>query len=78
MSEKGVKVALVLGSGGARGYAHLGVIEALKEKQYTYRLNCWLKCRGNSWCIICWKARCEYFKGFVAKLKTQRLGRFFI
>ena len=28
------KVSLVLGSGGARGYAHIGVIEILKEKGY--------------------------------------------
>ncbi len=28
------KVSLVLGSGGARGYAHIGVIETLKEKGY--------------------------------------------
>jgi len=28
------KVSLVLGSGGARGYAHIGVIEALEEKGY--------------------------------------------
>ena len=28
------KVSLVLGSGGARGYAHIGVIEVLEEKGY--------------------------------------------
>jgi NTE family protein len=28
------KVALVLGSGGARGYAHIGVIEELQERGY--------------------------------------------
>ncbi len=28
-------VSLVLGSGGARGYAHIGVIEALEEEGYT-------------------------------------------
>jgi NTE family protein len=28
------RVALVLGSGGARGYAHIGVIEALRERGY--------------------------------------------
>ena len=28
------KVALVLGSGGARGYAHIGVIEALEARGY--------------------------------------------
>ena len=27
-------VSLVLGSGGARGYAHIGVIEALQEQDY--------------------------------------------
>jgi NTE family protein len=27
-------VALALGSGGARGYAHIGVIEALRERGY--------------------------------------------
>ncbi|XKH61103.1 patatin-like phospholipase family protein [Halomonas sediminis] len=32
--EKGNKVALVLGSGGARGYAHIGVIEVLEEQGY--------------------------------------------
>ncbi|CAM4085962.1 patatin-like phospholipase family protein [Vreelandella rituensis] len=32
--EKGNKVALVLGSGGARGYAHIGVIEVLEERGY--------------------------------------------
>ncbi len=29
-----VRVALALGSGGARGYAHIGVIEALEERGY--------------------------------------------
>ena len=29
------KVALVLGSGGARGLAHIGAIEALEERGYT-------------------------------------------
>ena len=29
------RVSLVLGSGGARGYAHIGVIEALLEGGYT-------------------------------------------
>ena len=28
------KVSLVLGSGGARGYAHIGVIEALEKRGY--------------------------------------------
>jgi NTE family protein len=27
-------VALALGSGGARGYAHIGVIEVLRERGY--------------------------------------------
>ena len=31
----GKNVALVLGSGGARGLAHIGAIEALEEKGYT-------------------------------------------
>ena len=30
----GTRVALALGSGGARGYAHIGVIEALRERNY--------------------------------------------
>lgn len=30
-------VSLVLGSGGARGYAHIGVIEILEEKGYTIK-----------------------------------------
>ena len=30
----GNKVALVLGSGGARGYAHIGVIEALEARGF--------------------------------------------
>lgn len=34
MKEKGKRVSLVLGSGGARGYAHIGVIEALKARGY--------------------------------------------
>ena len=29
-----VRVALALGSGGARGYAHIGVVEALRERGY--------------------------------------------
>ncbi|CAH1045349.1 patatin-like phospholipase family protein [Halomonas sp. TD01] len=33
-SLKGNKVALVLGSGGARGYAHIGVIEALEARGF--------------------------------------------
>ncbi|MCW4152458.1 MULTISPECIES: patatin-like phospholipase family protein [Halomonadaceae] len=32
--SRGNKVALVLGSGGARGYAHIGVIEALEARGY--------------------------------------------
>ena len=32
---KGKNVALVLGSGGARGLAHIGAIEALEERGYT-------------------------------------------
>ena len=31
----GKKVALVLGSGGARGYAHIGVIEALEARGFV-------------------------------------------
>ena len=31
----GKNVALVLGSGGARGLAHIGAIEALEERGYT-------------------------------------------
>ncbi|TDT41551.1 NTE family protein [Halospina denitrificans] len=31
---EGITVALVLGSGGARGYAHIGVIEVLREQGY--------------------------------------------
>ena len=46
------KVALVLGSGGARGYAHIGVIEALEgcgglkvvRPQATYLA--WIDCRA--------------------------------
>ena len=34
MKEKGKRVSLVLGSGGARGYAHIGVIEALEARGY--------------------------------------------
>lgn len=30
----GNRVALALGSGSARGYAHIGVIEALRERGY--------------------------------------------
>ncbi|MFE8069735.1 patatin-like phospholipase family protein [Marinobacteraceae bacterium S3BR75-40.1] len=33
----GKTVALVLGSGGARGYAHIGVIEVLAEQGYTIK-----------------------------------------
>ncbi|MGP9765761.1 patatin-like phospholipase family protein [Halomonas sp. AOP13-D3-9] len=33
-SSSGNKVALVLGSGGARGYAHIGVIEALEARGF--------------------------------------------
>lgn len=32
--EQGKRVALTLGSGGARGYAHIGVIEVLKARGY--------------------------------------------
>ncbi|MFB9865812.1 patatin-like phospholipase family protein [Vreelandella sulfidaeris] len=32
--DRGNKVALVLGSGGARGYAHIGVIEALEARGF--------------------------------------------
>ena len=30
-------ISLVLGSGGARGYAHIGVIEELREQGYDIR-----------------------------------------
>ncbi len=33
-NDKGKTVALVLGSGGARGYAHIGAIEILQERGY--------------------------------------------
>ncbi|GHC36815.1 patatin-like phospholipase family protein [Aidingimonas halophila] len=33
-AEAGNRVALVLGSGGARGYAHIGVLEALENRGY--------------------------------------------
>ena len=35
MAENGKTVALALGSGGARGYAHIGVLDALQERGYT-------------------------------------------
>ena len=31
----GKRVALALGSGGARGYAHIGVIEHLRDRGYA-------------------------------------------
>ncbi|XGA81106.1 patatin-like phospholipase family protein [Halomonas sp. CH40] len=34
LSQAGNKVALILGSGGARGYAHIGVIDALEARGY--------------------------------------------
>lgn len=34
MAEAGKRVALVLGSGGARGYAHIGAIQVLAERGY--------------------------------------------
>ncbi len=38
----GKKVALVLGSGGARGYAHIGAIEELESR--GYRIGCIAGC----------------------------------
>ena len=35
MQKKGKRVSLVLGSGGARGYAHIGVIEELEKQGYN-------------------------------------------
>ncbi len=35
--RQGPAISLVLGSGGARGYAHIGVIEALHERGYAIR-----------------------------------------
>jgi NTE family protein len=35
MATEGLRVALALGSGGARGYAHIGVIEVLEERGFT-------------------------------------------
>jgi NTE family protein len=35
MTTEGLRVALALGSGGARGYAHIGVIEVLEERGFT-------------------------------------------
>src|ERR1700709_2125383 len=32
--SSGARVALALGSGGARGYAHIGVIQVLEERGY--------------------------------------------
>ncbi len=37
MQKNKKSVSLVLGSGGARGYAHIGVIEILEEKGYTIK-----------------------------------------
>ncbi len=37
MRKKKQTVSLVLGSGGARGYAHIGVIEVLQEQGYEIR-----------------------------------------
>ncbi|MEO1937877.1 MAG: patatin-like phospholipase family protein, partial [Sulfurimonas sp.] len=37
LKHKKPTVSLVLGSGGARGYAHIGVIEALKENGYEIK-----------------------------------------
>lgn len=37
MQKDNKTVSLVLGSGGARGYAHIGVIETLEEKGYTIK-----------------------------------------
>ena len=37
MAEARVSVSLVLGSGGARGYAHIGVIQWLEENGYEIR-----------------------------------------
>ena len=34
MRKKGKKISLVLGSGGARGYAHIGVIEELERRGF--------------------------------------------
>ena len=38
-------VALCLGSGGARGYTHIGVIEALEERGYEVEIGR-ASCRG--------------------------------
>lgn len=35
--ERGTQISLVLGSGGARGYAHIGVIEELEARGYSIR-----------------------------------------
>ena len=35
--ETGKKVSLVLGSGGARGLAHIGVIKCLEENDYEIK-----------------------------------------
>ena len=35
---EGARAAVVLGSGGARGYAHIGVIEVLRERGFDIAL----------------------------------------
>ncbi|MFA9614756.1 MAG: patatin-like phospholipase family protein, partial [Deltaproteobacteria bacterium] len=37
MSTKGKTISLVLGSGGARGLAHIGVINWLEERRFSIR-----------------------------------------
>ncbi len=53
--QKKPVVALVLGSGGARGYAHIGVIEVL-EQHGIRPVYCWNQCRQYCWGNLCeWK-----------------------
>ena len=35
------KIGLALGSGGARGFAHLGVIKGIKRRRNSDSSNCW-------------------------------------
>ncbi|MDH3432168.1 MAG: patatin-like phospholipase family protein, partial [Gammaproteobacteria bacterium] len=37
MSKKAKSISLVLGSGGARGHAHIGVIRAIEERDVDIR-----------------------------------------
>jgi NTE family protein len=70
------KIALVLGGGGARGSAHIGVIEVLKEN--NIEIDMIVGCSAGSivGALYCYKNDLSYIKKLLKSIKTQDLLSF--